>query len=78
VVLDLPEGQRESYPATSAGYCLRQSSERSERAAIKKIRSKIDHLFGWSRKFVAKCDHQEEPILPLVKVGQITGVAAFG
>ena len=35
VVLDLPEGQREYYPATSAGYCLRASNERSERAAKK-------------------------------------------
>ena len=35
MLLDLPEGQRESYPATSAGYCLRQSNERSEWAAIK-------------------------------------------
>jgi len=34
-VLDLPEGQLAQYPATSAGYCLRQSNERSERAAIK-------------------------------------------
>ena len=36
MVLDLPEGQRESYPARSAGYGLRQSNERSERAAIVK------------------------------------------
>jgi hypothetical protein len=35
MVLDLPEGQRELYPAKSAGYSLRQSNERSERAAIK-------------------------------------------
>ena len=35
MVFDLPEGQREYYPATSAGYCLRQSNELSERAAIK-------------------------------------------
>ena len=35
LVLELPEGQRKKYPATSAGYCLRQSNERSERAAIK-------------------------------------------
>jgi len=35
MVLDLPEGQWPSYPATSAGYCLRQSNEQSERAAIK-------------------------------------------
>jgi len=40
MVLDLPEGQRESYPARSAGYCLRQSNERSERAAIKNVQIK--------------------------------------
>jgi hypothetical protein len=37
MVLDLPEGQLQKYPARSAGYCLRQSNERSERAAIKNI-----------------------------------------
>jgi hypothetical protein len=35
LVFDLPEGQREKYPAKSAGYCLCRSNERSERAAIK-------------------------------------------
>ncbi|MGD9073111.1 MAG: hypothetical protein PVI69_15220 [Desulfobacterales bacterium] len=40
MVLDLPEGQRKKYPAKSAGYCLRQSNERSERAAIKNIQIK--------------------------------------
>jgi hypothetical protein len=35
IVLDLPEGQLELYPAMSAGYCLRGSNERSERAATK-------------------------------------------
>jgi hypothetical protein len=35
MVLDMPEGQREQYPAKSAGHCLRQSNERSEKAAIK-------------------------------------------
>jgi hypothetical protein len=34
-VLDLPEGQREYYPAMSAGYGLRASNERSEWAANK-------------------------------------------
>jgi len=36
MTLDLPEGQREFYPAMAvngSGYCLRQSNERSERAA---------------------------------------------
>jgi hypothetical protein len=37
MVLDLPEGKLQKYPARSAGYCLRQSNERSERAAIKNI-----------------------------------------
>jgi hypothetical protein len=41
MVSDLPEGQREYYPARSAGYCLRQSNERSERAAIKNNQIKI-------------------------------------
>jgi hypothetical protein len=40
MALELPEGQRELYPAKSAGYCLRQSNERSERAAIKNIQIK--------------------------------------
>ena len=34
MALDLPEGQWKYYPATSDGYCLRQSNERSEWAAI--------------------------------------------
>ena len=33
MVYDLPEGQRELYPARSAGYGLRLSNERSEWAA---------------------------------------------
>jgi hypothetical protein len=44
MALDLPEGQRDSYPAKSAGYCLRASSERSERAAIKNNRMQI-HIY---------------------------------
>jgi len=60
--LDLPEGQREQYPATSAGYCLRRSSERSERAATKgngKIKivsvNCIDlHQLNWKRTIFFK------------------------
>jgi hypothetical protein len=50
MVLDLPEGQREEYPAKSAGYCLRQSNERSERAAIKN--SQIKNRFYQLHRFI--------------------------
>ena len=43
MVLSLPEGQWEYYPARSAGYGLRESNERSEWAANKhkKIKTHI-------------------------------------
>ena len=44
ILFDLPEGQQEYYPATSAGYCLRESNERSEWAAIKYHRIKT-HIY---------------------------------
>ena len=48
LVLDLPEGQREYNPATSAGYCLRQSNERSEWATINY--NKINtHIYLWNQ-----------------------------